>query len=256
MAVTSIKFQEKFHQEPVFVGGFPGSGTRVISRILSACDIFMGNHLNESNGSEYFNDFLNRWVPEFITTDYSRNDELCKEMEDEFLSCLCKHLEGITPDTRWGLKLSVNILILPLLHILFPAMKFIHILRDGRDLAASKKKRTSVRKYSLDLIGREIVSTADMVELWRTITLRGFEYGNEHLSENYLLIRFEDLCRMPDEVIRRISEFANSPLEDTRIAAREVRPPSDAIGRWKHYHADFGNIPDRARTTLRRFGYE
>jgi hypothetical protein len=253
----NLKTINKYHQAPVFVGGFPGSGTRVVSRILSAAGVFMGSRINKTADSVYFAEFLNQWADRYVGAGEDVDATLAEGMTAAFTAFLDRHLQGMSPDTRWGAKNPRNILILPFLHSLFPDMKFIHVLRDGRDLAASPKKRVKIRQYAGDLMGREVVSAGDMVDLWSEITLRGLEFGERRLRDNYLLIRFEDLCAAPRGAILGILDFLGLSDGDVDIdsAASLVRPPQHAVGRWKDSDYDLSSISDDARQLLTRFGY-
>jgi hypothetical protein len=47
------------------------------------------------------------------------------------------HLAGYQQGTAWGWKLCETTLILPLLAALFPTGRYIHLVRDGRDVATN-----------------------------------------------------------------------------------------------------------------------
>ena len=166
------------------MGGFPGSGTRVVSRILSLSGIFMGSRTNDTNDSVFFAEFLNHWSGRYISTGAVADDALVERMTQDFNSFLEQHLHGLPPHGRWGAKNPRNILILPFLFSLFPEMKFIHVLRDGRDLAASHKKRIKIKQYARDLMNQEVESTGAMVDLWSAITLRGVGFGEQCMKDN------------------------------------------------------------------------
>jgi len=243
------------HKEPVFVGAFPGSGTRVISRILSRSGIFMGSRINNTNDSIFFADFLNSWARPYLDAEFSANDSGHGRMREAFKLSLQQHLLDVPPGAKWGSKNPRNILIMPFLHSLFPAMKFIHVLRDGRDLAASPKPRIKIKQYAPALIGKEVQTAGDLVELWSAMTLMGWEFGERLLGSNYLLVRFEDLCLEPRRTIVRLMEFINVPAGDLDRIVAEIRPPHNAIGRWENARSEFDSLPDSAKNTLQKFGY-
>ncbi len=247
--------QKQYSQEPIFIGGFPGSGTRVVSRILSMANIFMGSKINNTNDSVYFAPFLNKWVGKFISEEFSDKNELYAQMKKDFDHLLEGHLSGIPDDVPWGSKNPRNILILPFLHSLFPEMKFIHVLRDGRDLAASPKQRVKIKQYAIDLLGNEVSSVSELVNLWSAITLKGFNDGEQFLGKNYLLIKFEDMCTNPSQVITEILKFSGGSMECLDAAIDEVNPPVNAIGRWKAAKDQFEHLSTDTRKTLEKFGY-
>src|SRR5205807_8226874 len=115
----------------------------------------------------------------------------------EFQQALERHLSGSTAEsTRWGWKAPRSVYLLPFLHAQFPQLKFIHVLRDGRDMAFSKNQN-QLRKH-----GRAILNWRERwfypvplrsLLLWERVNLRAAEYGEGRLCENYYRVRFEDL---------------------------------------------------------------
>ena len=66
--------------------------------------------------------------------------------------------------------------------------------------------------------------------LWSWVNVTTARYGEEHLGDRYLRIRFEDLCSRPAEVARGIVEFFG--LTGDRTAIRTIAPPA-SLGRWR-----------------------
>jgi len=241
--------------EPIFVGGFPGSGTRIFSRILEKSGIFMGSYLSKANDSKDFAKFLNNWVGFFLKNQTPQNYEIKKNMEKDFSFCLKKHLEKFNQKSTWGSKNPRNILILPFLHSKFPKMKYLHIIRDGRDILYSTKKYVQVKKYGPQLIGKSVLTPVDFLDLWRCFNEKGETYGSEFLKERYMQIKFEDICLRPKETIMRLFRFVNISDEKLDLVSSEVVPPKGAIGRWKQHEKEFKDLSELSKSTLARFGY-
>jgi hypothetical protein len=131
---------------------------------------------------------------------------------------------------------------IPLLHGLWPDARFIHVIRDGRDVALSMSKHPGFRlmvelrspgwpslaldrRYSAESeLGRE-PSLEDYIGLW-DLRLRRALDGARHLSPGaYLEIRYEDLVRDPRTEMRRLGGFldVSSPREWLAQAERKVR---------------------------------
>ncbi len=159
---------------------------------------------------------------------------------------------------RWGWKAPRTIYLLPFLHAQFPGLKFIHVIRDGRDMAFSKNQN-QLRKH-----GRAILTLTERwsypkpvrsILLWERVNLRAALYGEMHLRENYLRLRFEDLCRASIQNTRQIMQFLHANVDVETIARAEISPPS-SIGRWQEEPPEMlAEIEQAAAVALKKFGY-
>jgi hypothetical protein len=96
---------------------------------------------------------------------------------------------------RWGDKTPLYSRHLPAIQRLLPEARFIHIVRDGRDAAVSLRERW----FSP---GRDIAVQA---AFWRDHVMAARQDGRA--CRHFLEIRFEDLVRDPEPVLRRICDF-------------------------------------------------
>jgi hypothetical protein len=101
---------------------------------------------------------------------------------------------------------------LPLLHALFPAARFIHLLRDGRDVALSLLEWARpdqgpgrLRFWSQDPLAVSALWWSDRVDA-------GLRDGAA-LGDSYLEVRYEELLAAPERVIRRITRFLDLPFD-------------------------------------------
>jgi hypothetical protein len=93
------------------------------------------------------------------------------------------------------------------------------------------------------------------VLLWARVNLRAAEFGEARLGENYLAVRFEDLCRSRVETTARIMRFLDADLDAEAVAREEISPPA-SIGRWQQQPAPLISRLERAAAvSLRKFGY-
>lgn len=118
-----------------------------------------------------------------------------------------------------GEKTPGNLMHLPLLARWFPSAKFIHVIRDGRDVAVS------AWNFNLNTnIGATLRrwSTFDVFAPWfagawvdQVMKCRSF---GRALGDHYLEIRYEDLLVRPVEEARRL--FAALGVDDTTDTVR------------------------------------
>ena len=166
---------------------------------------------------------------------------------------------------RWGDKSPVHVTQLDILWELFPNAKFVHIVRDGRDVALS----LSGISWGSDHIPR-------VAEDWRwKVTLcskMGAMLGKQH----YMQLRYEDLVLDPETSLRCICDFLGEPfvydmLEYHKCARQEMpleslqwhensvsKPNKSKVFSWKARMslADRILFEEIAGSTLTEFGYE
>ncbi len=134
-------------------------------------------------------------------------------------------------------------------------MKYLHIIRDGRDILYSTKEYDRVKSYGPQLIDKRVSTPLDFLDLWSCFNEKGETYGSEFLKERYLQIRFEDICFRPKESIMQLFKFVNISDEKLDLACSEVVPQKEAIGRWKVHETEFKDLSQLSKSTLTRFGY-
>jgi len=242
-------------EQPIIIGGFPGSGTRIVCQIVKDAGVYMGKNLNKANDALDFDLFLIKWINFFLEN--TVNEQHMKDkMEREFESCLRNHLLFRSKDHKdWGFKIPRIIVLLPFLHTKFPKMKFIHVIRDGRDLSISKNPRWRIKQIGRILLGRSVSTPSDILDLWSVLNTSGADFGRKKMKDNYLQVRFEDLCEDPNGTIFKIYQFLNIINNNLLATIKKVNPPAGTIGRWKKHNSEFKNFSRSTKDTLRRFGY-
>lgn len=152
----------------------------------------------------------------------------------------------------WGDKNNFYLAYIPRIREIFPSCRFVHIVRDGRDVACSYRalrSRPMQSKYAPELP----VEISDIAEEWttnlETIRCALNDVGTEAAHE----IRYEDLIRNPEGTLRGVCEFLDQPFDAEMLAYHErnrereqepreflqwkektLEPPSDSgIGRFR-----------------------
>lgn len=142
---------------------------------------------------------------------------------------------------RWGVKMPSYVTRMDELGPLFPHARFIHIVRDGRDVALSMT--------GLSWGTRHIPTLA---EDWRWMTVLGRKMGNL-LGDRYHELRYEDLVRDPESHLRAICEFLDEPFDPQMLAYSDdatKRMPAESM-RW---HASSVSPPDESKIDRWRTG--
>ena len=245
---------------PYVIGATGGSGTRVVARIVRGGGMFMGTNLNVSEDALDFGDYSDRWINVFLAhRPLDRAPTVRAEMTDDLRATVGRHLAPLDGDAHaWGWKEPRSIFLLPFFASYFPGLKFLHVVRDGRDMAYSANQN-QLRKHGEALLGGAHAGQSEPVRsiaLWSRLNAETAEYGETFLGTRYLRIRFEDLCREPAPTIVRIFEFFDLRGDAEHIGRLEVVPPP-TLGRWRAQEPGIlGEVQRVGRAALDRFGYD
>ena len=249
------------HLAPIVIGATGGSGTRVIARIAKHAGYNLGTNLNSSEDALEFYPFHEIWINPFVLAQRqgrAMTPWQLARMKENFHAALGRHIpEAERRGTRWGWKAPRSIYLLPFLYAECPHIKFIHLLRDGRDMAISPNQN-QLRKHGCAVLScreRLFRSTAERsMLLWNRVNLRAADFGESRMRDNYLRIRFEDLCAAPLETTAGIANFLGSAIDPAPIAKSEITPPK-SLGRWRECSPRLITRLEHAGAALRRFGY-
>jgi hypothetical protein len=111
------------------------------------------------------------------------------------------------------------------LHALWPHAKFIHLIRDGRDVCLSVlnwRVREKVGGMFSTWRGAPISTISAWWE-WQVRLVR--EQGARLWPDRYREVRYERLVREPEDVCRELCEFVGLPFEDAMLRFHESPPP-------------------------------
>ncbi len=145
----------------------------------------------------------------------------------------------------WGDKTPGYVHHIPLLQTLFPDARFIHIFRDGRDVALSLTP-LSWGANNIHAGARE----------WRSHISAWFAVSDQLGPQGYS-VRYETLCRDPDTTLRQLCSFLQLPFERSMLDGYDIK--ADAVARWRN---QFNMSPNElaafeliAAETLVKLGY-
>ena len=256
---------------PVIVFGTGGSGTRALQLLLNSAGYFMGTNVNRAGDALDLGWFMLRWANRYLAgsawvEEMWREDQVKpfpypSRMALDFRATIEDHRQALgRPRKRWGWKVPRTILVFPFVHELFPGVRAIHLVRDGRDMAYSANQNQARRYASrfLNGSGRDLPGPIQSISFWAHVNLAAARYGERALGDRYLRLRYEDVCADPEGMAARLVAFLDSStsVEEMRaLATAEIRP-SSSIGRWRERDADeIADLEQAAGDALRGFGY-
>ena len=246
----------------MFVLGCPRSGTTLLYDMLLSAGGF-AVYLAESN---VFNLLVPRFGDLSVRSNRERlmqawlNSKLfrCSGLETEnisrrilaecenggdFLRLVMGEICSAQGMARWAENSPEGMLYLPLIKRLIPDALFVHIVRDGRDVATSLAQRRYVRAFPWEdrhgLIGCGLY--------WEWILEQGRRFG-QSIPADYMEVHFEELLTQPQETLDQIGRFIDQSLDydviqhvaygsvtkpNTSFFKEAERADFNPVGRWK-----------------------
>lgn len=111
---------------------------------------------------------------------------------------------------RAGDKTPLHVLNIPILAGLFPDARFVHMIRDGRDVALSY----------LD-VSWGASSIEENAVLWRRAVREGRRAGRRLGPRRYLEVRYEQLLEEPEATVRGLCEFVRLDFDESMLRYHE-----------------------------------
>ncbi|MFH2134320.1 MAG: sulfotransferase, partial [Pseudomonadota bacterium] len=233
---------------PIFVLGMPRSGTTLTEQIIASHpDVFGAGELPEllriahrkthpsttsfpDNLRYLDSDTLNAWGAEYIAAVQQRAPN-AKRITD---------------------KMPANFFAAPLIHLMLPNAKIIHINRNPVDTCLSCFTRLFQRKqehtYDLAELGRYYAEYARLMDHWRAVLPEGA----------FLDIKYEDIVADQEKEARKLLAYCELEWDDACLdfhktkrqvrtaSVTQVRQPiyTSSVERWRKYEQFLGPLLD------------
>ena len=233
---------------PIFIGGVPRSGLTLLRAVLNA-------HPGIACGPDLglLPSIVRQWsgFAKALGTNVADHYHVPPPEVRNIYAGLVEHLFAplarSSGKPRVAEKTSANVLCFAELHALFPDSPLIHVVRDGRDVAASLLGRDW-----RDPSGEPLPYTRDPrygAKLWGDMVRAGRAAGSR-CGDRYVEVYYEDLVYRPEQTLRDLCErigerwhpnmmtFHARPLRlvgTERDSADALRRPlrAGSIGRWR-----------------------
>jgi len=258
------------------------SGGRFMSEAFIRNGIQMGVVHPDTKDTKYFAVRSNPYINEIILKAFKyadMPDKRKKYFQDLMRQCINEYIEKGNKDLLkpFGWKFGETLFAMPVLFDTFPSAKAIHIIRDGRDVMLSRiPARFNPRNFhdafnKLMIFGKQNVNKfngekLDKVNIlkyrtelelihWQTVVEFGMTLRT--YKDQYLEIRYEDMCHDPVKTLDQISEFIGVPFKD-KVKKWAINNVSTArIGKWKNEDGrEMNKIIALAKPTLDRLRYK
>lgn len=247
-------------EAPIVLMGRGHSGTRVLAYAVRALGVNLGFSERMASGDpedKRFRRGLARLARRWDTGDVPSEREL-----RPFRALVYRWHERLAPAGPWGWKYPETYLMAPHVHAVFPRARYLHIIRDGRDLAFKRHRThdpdTALGRRVLAKIGATgepgyigaALSWAYQVELFTAFEDRCLP------PERVLDLMFEELCIDPTGVIRRVAAFLGLPVPASAVEfLADFTDPEKVADHRVRKPERIRAVEERIGPTLRRFGY-
>lgn len=166
----------------------------------------------------------------------------------EFLRAVMEEVARAGGFERWAVSGPDNLLHIPAIKRQIPDALFIHVIRDGRDVACALNRKKFIRAFPWDR--NHLLYVCALHWMWKVKTGRG--YG-QAIGPDYMELRYEDLALDPEEALAKIGAFIGENLDYGKIRQSEIgtlRTPNTSfpeelesgefspVGRWKRQLSD------------------
>jgi hypothetical protein len=156
--------------------------------------------------------------------------ERCHNTGD-FLTLFMEDIAAAQDVDRWADCTPTHVLYMPQIKREIPGALFVHIIRDGRDVALSYSRLGWVKPLPGDRSAGLQVAALD----WRWNVRRGREVGRR-LGSAYMEVQFEQLLAAPQTTLDGLARFIDHPLDYARIRSAglgSVSKPNTSFGSEK-----------------------
>lgn len=253
--------------QPIFVVGYPRSGTTMVEQTLSA-------HPMISAGDELtfvydLTRIIPRWLaspnpfPGCLTDLWMGDNRLAPNQFRDYYLRRSQELGIFEQGAKFFTdKMPLNETHLGLIHILFPHAPIIHVRRHPLDILTSNFSNFLTHGYNQSFDVKTIAQHYALID--------GLvEHYKEQMDLNYIEIRYEDLVADQEKHVRRMLDFVGVEFDPRCLSFHEnqryARTASYAqvtqklydksIHRYRHYRKYLDQAVAILRPTLSRLGY-
>lgn len=243
---------------PVFLVGFPRSGTTLLEQVLSAHSglvcIEEREHLALAAGE--------------VAADPAK---LAQLSEAEIKAIRAEYWKRVRSEAKTGDrivvdKLPLNIIFLPLIRRVFPSAKILFALRDPRDVVLSCFQQ----RFGMNAAMVQFLQLETAAAYYDKVMSLGL-LCQERLGLSVLEVRYENVVVDLESVARAVTSFLDLPFEEAMLSpaetalrrnintpsARQVVEPiyTRSVARWKKYERELAPVLPGLSDWAERLGY-
>jgi Sulfotransferase family len=272
---------------PVFVIGSARSGTTLLYHTLLSSGLFpiylgepavfdllrpkFGDLQRRSNRERLMKCWLRSSMYRISNLDGGMiQDQVLNHCQSagEFLRLVMEEVARLQGKTRWAVWGPDNLLYMRQIKKEIPDALFIHMIRDGRDVAISMNKEGWIRPLPWDRKQGLVAAALH----WKWKVSHGIQAGRG-LGADYREIRFEELLDRRTDVLRKLGSFIGQELKPDQIKQGSLgtlldpntsfqeehhSPEFSPVERWRRLlsESELAAVESTIGPLLRHLGYK
>ncbi|MFN3460611.1 MAG: sulfotransferase [Oceanibaculum sp.] len=253
---------------PILIGATGGSGTRAIRDALIAAGFFMGTTVNHAGDLRHAPPVLDRLINPVLERTGSLDYRLA-DLPDTLVETGLDGLRDVAATVLaegghpalWGWKNPRLMFVLPFLAEALPGLRFIHVLRDGRDIALSDNRQQIDRHFAARH-GHPAPDEPEALALaairfWSETNLEALACGQALLGDRHHLLPLEDATAPDSPALAELLRQLRPDIDAASLAAaQQAVAHRPGHGRWRDLPDDrLAALEEAGRPGLARFGY-
>src|SRR5688572_883592 len=218
--------------KPVFIVGSARSGTTLLYHMLLSAGGFavfraethaydvLGPHFGHFRTPILRQRFIDEWIRtrHFQLSELDAGDFRERMVADcsttgDFLRIFMGGIAARQGGCRWSECTPAHVSHIATIKREIPDALFVHVIRDGRDVALSAARLNWLRPIPGDQTSPRLLAALG----WRWAVHSGRTAGRSLGNDSYHEVRFEDLVNSPETALSDLSIFIDHPLDHERI---------------------------------------
>ena len=250
--------------EPIFLFGFPRSGTTLIDTILSSHPLV--DVLEETVITDQFINLLSKKLDNNLYNLEKVDIEFFKEMRKIYFQNR-DNFSSFNSKKIYIDKMPLNLIYAGEIFRFFPNAKFIFVIRNPYDAVLSSFMQQFLPNDAM----LNLTNIKDATQLYDLVMNLWFKY-NDTLDLNIHTIKYEDVVQNFDESIKNLLNFLNISWNDKlreyyKISEKRgiINTPSynqvnkplynKSINRWINYEVKFSDSKKILNKWVKKFNY-
>jgi len=221
---------------PVFIVGSARSGTTLLYHLLLSSGVFanyrgepavfdlirprFGDLAHRRNREALMNAWLRSAMYRISGLDAQKiHNQVLNECDSAgvFLRLVMSEVARVQGKERWAVWGPDNLLFMEQIKKELPDALFIHMIRDGRDVAVSMTRERWIETLPWDRTQNLVVAGLH----WQWKVARGIQSAKT-LSPDYLEIHFEELLTHRRNIMTKISDFLGQELDFDQMVSQPL----------------------------------